>query len=112
MHTTALLALLAAVPQSCALSLARPRATVKLHGGGAAVDTTKPLPRRITAFVDRTVFVCGMVASGAVAGFAVQKSRAKSGTLLGLPARFTRHAPGPSMRPPSLSKSGMALALS
>ena len=68
MHTTALLALLAAVPQSCALSLARPRATVKLHGGGAAVDTTKPLPRRITAFVDRNFFVCGMVASVAVAG--------------------------------------------
>ena len=69
MHGTALLALLAAVPQSCALSLARPRLTKRtVLRGGAAADATKPLPRRITAFVDRNFFVCGMVASVAGAG--------------------------------------------
>ena len=67
MHTTALLALL--VQSSRALSLARPRATTKrtVLRGGSTIDAA-PV-KRITTFVDRNFFVCGMVASVAVAGF-------------------------------------------
>ena len=68
MHSTALLALLAAVQSSRALSLARPRATTKrtVLRGGSTIDAA-PV-KRITTFVDRNFFVCGMVASVAVAG--------------------------------------------
>ena len=60
-------AALLVLQSSRALSLARPRLTKRtvLRSGGA-VDTA-PV-KRITAFVDRNFFVCGMVASVAVAG--------------------------------------------
>ena len=68
MHATALLALLAAAQSSRALSLARPRAATKrtVLRGGSTIDAA-PV-KRITNFVDRNFFVCGMVASVAVAG--------------------------------------------
>ena len=67
MHSTALLALLAAAQSSRALSLARPRLTKRTAlRGGSTIDAA-PV-KRVAAFVDRNFFVCGMVASVAVAG--------------------------------------------
>jgi len=82
MHAAQLLLALAAVPQGCALSLARPRAAVRrssparLARGGAATDAGAPLPTRVASFVDRNFFVCGMVASVAAAAIRPGPGRA------------------------------------